>query len=977
MHLLLLSLLACGDKDPGDDDSGTTDDTESDSGDGETTTVGASGGTLRSADGIFELYIPPDALSGDVDFTVSGTNDSGPLGRAYVVSPSVDLAVDGTATLTVSQDASGLVGSSGLELPILTLGDGEDPEVLQVDVVMEENVIVRSAVPRVGEVRLLGSGVSLLARVFPASDASQTRFDLKEGQVATTTVTVNYERDSQAVEVAVVDAAQGLDVAILGASPPQDLGVVPRGASVAPALFSCGAASDDASVTHSLQVNSTSGTLTNVKLAVRGDCTEGDPPAAVDLGATLLAGSGNKALLVTESAVVEYDVDTQEQTDVATFDDLDAVKVDFGAYLRDDRFLFRTTDDSGQVELKQVDVTSEGAQVSDVDPGQTRPVDPERLAEFVRLGEETGALLKLEASGASPAELHRYQNDQQVEFMGEVPDNGLSFGVRLADRRGTTGFHVAGEDGVDHVTDAGSERLNERATELGLFCATDGFCLLPTIERDLFGLQWSDPNRPALEVGSVPGAGVDQVFAGPGRWGSRATFPLVIESADLDPLLGLGTSVNGHPMVTGELAPDYCLTPTYGVGLDQGRVVFDCGDGTLVVTDPIEEDLDALADCETDLWESYDPHPGIPIAPSGTSGMIGGADGQDEIFQVIDVPADCVSGGVTVLVDFGQDLSEMPTVSNTTQELVPNPLSAAPQAALFFPVDAGTSAPIEFTLEYGGACTDYVVTSELTCSPATDDASEPNGTFDEADPVELGDGEQIVIRDLSLPRGDVDRFLLELEGECDVTATATDEEEGLEVNQLMIQGHGELAITDLGVAVGGTPGEQSLTYRGLGTGSHWVSVSAPTWIYESYDLTLSADCPFGCYSDVFEPNNTFETRDKYYEKYMGSTPWGDTMTVSDTDTDHWEIPVAVFGCYDDPDLQFTVNILDGDADATLHMSLSDKYGNSWVVDRTMTTETFLAADVLGPYPYSTDLYVEWWAEGGCLEFSVEYEFLCQ
>ncbi len=881
------------------------------------TLIGPEGGTALSADGRLTLEIPAGALSEEVEITIAEQASEGPLGIEWEMGPDgLEFATPARATIVMDlADTDILQEDGGYVIPNLVSVSGETVERLdQVDILLAEELVISADVEHFSWVGTEDGSAEVDLIFFPqASGSGYARFSVPVGASVST-----------ALRVRGVSAIAGGSVEVDGAA--ELIGTTRPARSTGPSEFAVNRArlscveEGAAQVAHTLSLDDGA---VNVRLEAEGLCSIGEE--RVDLedleaGRTLALDESGDVLYVTETGLSRVDLST--------------------------RFI----EELVETEVPPADAASVGGEVVYLEGGQVIALsedDPDARTVIYSAPEDTvvrsvdrvGGRLRIVVESPEGTFVYLYRVDAgetyTEDFLGEI--DGASEAIRVGDRSGVLAGQPGGELGAIDSPYGAFIELDEGSIEGSLWGGP--------LQEPLFGGTFDDMD--AIEPGT------------PTRVNGQPFLPFTCVVDDGSACLGVATFIRGELMLGTQPLPD-CDNPAGAVCAPDGRCWTACDDGSLQATEPfVEQDLELLEDCDDDLYELQDPR--IPLVASGVTMQIGNSDRTDTFQETFTVPEDCLTPRIVVSIngfDEEPDFSlELDTLADGTwvSEIDVSPGEVS----------------VEATLTQDGACVEYSIAGRLECAQPADANEDDDEDYKAG---EIGDGEQIV--GLSIDPKDPDWFFLDVAGECEVEVQITDEEEGLDVNPFFIAGHGELAYTELGNVRGGLPGTQSLSFSGVGP--LYIQVESLFAGVESYDIAVEADCPFDCYEDVFEPNDSLEARDAYDEKSVGSSPWGDTMTVSDSDHDWWEVPVAIFGCYVDSDVPMDITLLDGDPDATLHLSLSDKYGNTWIEDMEITESGLVTAtDVLGPYPYSTELYFEWWAEGGCLEFEVEYDIACE
>ena len=932
--------------------------------------IGPDGGSITSDDGQFTLEIPAGALSEDTEITVEHNG-----GLSYEMGPDgLEFATPALATLSMPLSETGLDDGEYLSVPALVSVSGDTVEPLDnAAVVFDETFVATADVAHFSAFELQEQGVRIRSLVIPGFETSNRRFDVPVGGKGTTTLeVVTTNPDVSQLQVTAREPSESVTLVQTGEAV---WGLDASGRQlVDPVVFECTQQDTSDSIERTFEL-SFEDVRTAATLRLAGVCRGANTPAELGVGGTIVGRNRDGLPLVADrDGVFALDPDTGERTYVITSDDP----------------FEHTRSKISQTALGgYIVISSDGIKTFQDDTLDAfydeQGFEKDSVAVHVY---EDGSVLVAGQSSRYAKQVSAFFIDADGEaielgvFESSDPDRIVqAVEARITDRDGRrVALYVGYDLGLDLFGDV-EEPVTSTPTDT-VDCGPGGACVT-TGDGLVTGHLWTDPDAPGKVLNSfelAPGVVGDMVDAA-----GRSVLPIVVDGQVVFITIDLGTThLYSAPLGT-DCEPD-------GVtALPDGRAAVSCGD-KVVVTEPLEtNDLDDLVACQGDLWEDWDPQPGIPLSRSDVTGEIGLADASDRFADAIDIPEDCAGPEILVSV---QTLSGP---ANASLDVVEDGSVRPPDGVVLgtpiyvFDADPGTSRLLDFEIVpvYDGTedCIGHSVAASVECDP-TADANEDDDTPDDVDPIELGDGESIVFNDLTIDPKDPDVFGITLPGACDVEGTVTDERDDLDVSSFAMLAQGDYALTTLAEAEADAPNAFRFSFSSRDAGDHYVTLESLFASYSDYSLELTADCPFDCYRDIFEPNNTFDNRDVYYDKYVGSV-WGtgDVMTVSESDTDWWETPISNFGCstgsgdtfeYLAPDLQWTVSLLDGEDDAELHMNVTNRQGQTLVDDATFTSDgVVLVADAIGKYPYETEIYVELWGEGGCVEFELEYEVICQ
>jgi len=960
------------------------------------TTIGPEGGAAVSADGHFTVEVPAGALSEDVEITLEPLESE--TGFGYEMGPDgLEFDLPARATFTMALDETGFQDGEWLTLPVIVSVSGDTVEGLDAQVTLDEDYVASSEIEHFSSWHSDSQyGNWRVRSVVRPSNADEASFDLPVGATATSTVEV------QVVTPPGID--EPVDAHFIDIQKADTVGVVElldRGLGkwalrnsgetvVDPRRIKCAEAGTGGILRDVyLEMDTGGGEPYHLDAVLRtfGKCRAADDRENTPFFGDVIGRTkdGTRVLVDNGGEISTVDPDSGEKTvlseDVGRFQDLG------------DGLYIGTTDQyDGRIEQVQIYDGSAWAEVPGAsfayDDGDVffQVLNDGRVLVVVRNGDDyeygrTQVYLVTIGEGGIFAEF--------VGHFGIL--DGYAAAARVGNRIGlpmNTGVLVATAEGLVWQTETETETVNPEPAE-DVKCGPKGSCVVDG-EGTVSGYLWTDPAQPPTGAG---GFDLDlDLFEEKVQLGDQFGSPGV--SADDEfvfvwvqdgTLQGWGLDLEGS-----------CENPSGATVLKDGRGVLSCPDeDQMVVLPPVveedDEDLDALIECETDLFEGADLYPGHPVKKSSVSALIGAQDTEDRFYGVVDVPESCENPRVVVsvrVIDAPQDaaLTVSEGIGGANYEELDKEVHRTHGEDSFWvtlEAEPGTSRVVDLEVKpvfyTASGCIDYALSATLQCTPDAD-LNEDDDTIEDVDPVELGDGESIVFNDLTISPGDNDVFGVSVPGACDleVEAVYEDEEESQEINPLSLLGQVEYAITDLGSSTSSTPGPQALSVSTGGAGDVFFTVESLFAGIDDYSVSVAADCPFDCYSDTFEPNNTFAKRDVYYDKYMGDT-WGsgDVFTVSATDTDWWETPVAVFGCYEPGELHLNLTIHDGDPGAELHMNVTNKYGETLLSDEVWTASgEVIIEGAVGKYPYSTDLYVEMWGEGGCVEAELAYELVC-
>ena len=822
-----------------------------------------------------------------------------------------------TATWTAPLEESGLLGGDGsVELfEVLLTSDGGEPETLAVTVEIGEDVVAMAEVAHFSRLEFSRQGLRARQIVLPTDDPDFKSFTVPTGGVVTTalelTATGEFEGTIRILERA--DDITELDAALNGESTYVNF----TGArAFAPRRYRC----DDvgpATLTRILYVYGPLGEeiIEIAVLQLPGTCSD---PDGIVTGATpgKVVGAGlDETFLVSDgSTVVRVNGDGEGIGQISTRRADRAVEVVPGRFiLQDGNTLVLVGPDGDDIYFRTGDY-------SDVSFQQVGPL----TWVFIGRSKETD---QFEVTRAVYTEAGAIK----VTVLGDF-------------KYGSEARRVAAREGQRQGT-VGLQELE---------CGQAGACI-EVNEDTVKGALWSDPSSEPLLEGNYDSKVA--ITGPPIEQGNLTIFPTLGE----DGTFAAFARVNGVFIQFGGTDAE-CEDPSGLACLPDGRCARSCGDTVELLPALPDVDLDDLVDCQDDLWEDWDPNPGITLAATDTVHQLGQNDEQDVFRRTVSVPEECVNprlAGSYRELDTGEvsdfTLGLEHTADGQTWEPVAMPLD---EGGYFnIPLVAGTTETVTLRAtsnhELSDGCAEYALAASLECDEAPDD-------FEDNDAIEDAHEFSVDLPTIegSIDPDDPDYFRVTDGAECDVELVPTWPRDDLEVPGMSVE-----------------------------------KVADDTWLVESeyassdYTLTIDADCPIECDADGWGGD---------YERDDAFSPDGTVFIGEETgvsliagpDQTRWFQALWQGYCYGPGTLDLTVTVQSADPDATLTMIAWDEGGSTETPDddvllasqdvtngATLSIEDAFSVRTDGVYVVP-NMDIGFTGEGGCVEATWTATFSC-